>query len=65
MTQIVPYLDQEFLNIIFDLAKKSKKHKILELLIKSLNVDNLSLHDKVMLLIPSLLPYSVLRTVPL
>lgn len=57
MGQVIPFLDKEFIGIIFELAKKSKKYKILEFLVASDKIDNLALEDKAILLIPDLLPY--------
>jgi len=53
----MPYFNDDFINKIFEIAKNKRKHNVLELLVKHKNVsDNLGLADRLMLLIPDLLP---------
>lgn len=65
MQMMLCYLDPLFVKMIFEVALKNKKYAILDLLVHSLNFQDISLEQRVMLLQPSLLPYHQLCIVPL
>ena len=65
MSLLLGYLDPQFVRKIFEVASSKRQHSILDLLVKEEAVIDISLEEKVMLLLPSLLPLEALQMAPL
>jgi hypothetical protein len=65
MSQLVEYLDHRLIDTIFDLTRKRNKRSILNLLVEKEKIVHFTLEDRIMLMLPALLPYQMLKMAPL
>jgi hypothetical protein len=60
--ELLPFLNDVFVSKIFEIAKTKRKHNVLELLVGREEIaSKLELADRLMLLMPGLLPIERLR----